>query len=61
MFIKYGCDKHGLLPYDLFATKLLSSPARLMALEPEQRVGACARWRALMLLTWHVSAMRRLA
>jgi hypothetical protein len=29
----------GLLPYDMFATKLLSSPARLLALEPEQKVG----------------------
>ncbi|GFH09144.1 uncharacterized protein HaLaN_04239, partial [Haematococcus lacustris] len=27
----------GLLPYHMFATKLLSSPARLLALEPEQK------------------------
>ncbi len=38
MFIKYGCDAQGLLPYDLFAAKLLGSPARLLALEPEQKV-----------------------
>lgn len=38
MFIKYGCDTQGLLPYDLFAAKLLGSPARLLALEPEQKV-----------------------
>ncbi|GIL99608.1 hypothetical protein Vretimale_4736, partial [Volvox reticuliferus] len=37
IFIKYGVDSQGLLPYDLFATKLLSSPARLLALEPEQK------------------------
>ncbi|PNH12713.1 Lipoxygenase y domain-containing protein 1 [Tetrabaena socialis] len=37
LFIRYGCDTQGLLPYDLFATKLLSSPARLLALEPEQK------------------------
>ena len=38
LFIKYGCDAQGLLPYDMFATRLLSSPARLLALEPEQKV-----------------------
>lgn len=38
LFIKYGHDAQGLLPYDMFATKLLSSPARLLALEPEQKV-----------------------
>ena len=38
MFIKYGCDSQGLLPYDMFAARLLSSPARLLALEPEQKV-----------------------
>ena len=37
LFIKYGCDSQGLLPYDMFATRLLSSPARLLALEPEQK------------------------
>ncbi|GLC44364.1 hypothetical protein PLESTF_000049800 [Pleodorina starrii] len=37
LFIKYGSDSQGLLPYDLFAAKLLSSPARLLALEPEQK------------------------
>ncbi|GFR41097.1 hypothetical protein Agub_g1741 [Astrephomene gubernaculifera] len=37
LFVKYGCDSQGLLPYDLFATKLLSSPMRLLALEPEQK------------------------
>ncbi|KAG2450199.1 hypothetical protein HYH02_000301 [Chlamydomonas schloesseri] len=37
LFIKYGCDSQGMLPYDMFATKLLSSPARLLALEPEQK------------------------
>eukprot|EP00798_Chlamydomonas_sp_ICE-L_P018393 gene18393-24865_t len=37
LFIKYNCDSQGLMPYDMFVTKLLSSPARLMALEPEQR------------------------
>ena len=39
LFIKYGCDAQGLLPYDVFAARLLSSPARLLALEPEQKVG----------------------
>lgn len=28
----------GLLPLDLFAAKLLASPARLLAMEPEQKV-----------------------
>ncbi|KAF5837534.1 hypothetical protein DUNSADRAFT_4227 [Dunaliella salina] len=37
MFIKYGHDSQGLLPYDMFATKLLTSPARMLALEPEQK------------------------
>lgn len=37
LFIKYGCDNYGLLPYDVFAQRLLSSPARLLALEPEQK------------------------
>lgn len=41
LFIKYGCDSQGMLPYDMFATKLLSSPARLLALEPEQKVRRC--------------------
>eukprot|EP00967_Tisochrysis_lutea_P133060 scaffold232940_cov24-Tisochrysis_lutea.AAC.1 len=31
-------DTQGLLPYDMFATKLLTSPARMLALEPEQKV-----------------------
>ncbi len=38
LFIKYGCDTQGLLPYDLFATKLLTSSMRMLALEPEQKV-----------------------
>lgn len=38
LFLKYGCDAQGLLPYDVFAAKLLGSPARLLALEPEQKV-----------------------
>ncbi|KAG2499991.1 hypothetical protein HYH03_002273 [Edaphochlamys debaryana] len=37
LFVKYGCDAQGLLPYDHFAAKLLASPARLLALEPEQK------------------------
>lgn len=28
----------GLLPYDMFANKLLTSQARMLALEPEQKV-----------------------
>jgi len=31
----------GLLPFDMFATKLLTSPARMLALEPEQKVCMC--------------------
>ncbi|MEW5309958.1 MAG: hypothetical protein WDW38_001797 [Sanguina aurantia] len=37
LFIKHGCDRQGLLPYDLFAAKLLTSSARTLALEPEQK------------------------
>ncbi len=37
LYLKYGCDAQGLLPYEVFAPKLLSSPARLLALEPEQK------------------------
>lgn len=40
LFVKYGSDSQGLLPYDMFANKLLSSQARLLALEPEMKVGA---------------------
>jgi hypothetical protein len=32
----------GLLPYAMFVTKLLSSPARLLALEPEQKASKCS-------------------
>ena len=38
IFHKFGCDKQGLLPYDVFAAKLLGSAARLLALEPQQKV-----------------------
>lgn len=40
LFTKFGCDAQGLLPYELFTTKLLGSPARLLAMEPEQKVRA---------------------
>ena len=46
LFIKYGCDAQGLLPYDVFAARLLSSPARLLALEPEQKVSSAFGWSA---------------
>lgn len=49
MFVKHGCDSQGLLPYDLFAAKLLSSPARLLALEPERKV-CLSEWGAAVLL-----------
>jgi hypothetical protein len=39
LFQKFGCDTQGLLPYDVFAAKLLGSAARLLALEPQQKVG----------------------
>jgi lipoxygenase homology domain-containing protein 1 len=35
LFYKYGCDCEGLLPYEVFAMRLLSCPARMLALEPE--------------------------
>jgi hypothetical protein len=35
LFFKFGCDAQGLLPYEVFAMKLLSCPARMLALEPE--------------------------
>eukprot|EP00879_Flechtneria_rotunda_P023116 GHRR01024436.1.p2 GENE.GHRR01024436.1~~GHRR01024436.1.p2 ORF type:complete len:104 (+),score=41.08 GHRR01024436.1:605-916(+) len=38
MFLRHGCDVQGLLPYEVFAAKLQGSPARLLALEPEQKV-----------------------
>lgn len=38
MFLRYGCDAQGLLPYDVFAAELQGSPARLLALEPHQKV-----------------------
>eukprot|EP00879_Flechtneria_rotunda_P022486 GHRR01023737.1.p1 GENE.GHRR01023737.1~~GHRR01023737.1.p1 ORF type:complete len:466 (+),score=151.57 GHRR01023737.1:858-2255(+) len=37
MFLRHGCDVQGLLPYEVFAAKLQGSPARLLALEPEQK------------------------
>lgn len=39
LFLKHGCDGQGLLPYDVFAARLLGSQARLLALEPQQKVG----------------------
>lgn len=35
LFFKFGCDSEGLLPYNVFAIRLLSCPARMLALEPE--------------------------
>uniref|UniRef100_A0A383W527 PLAT domain-containing protein n=1 Tax=Tetradesmus obliquus TaxID=3088 RepID=A0A383W527_TETOB len=37
LFLRHGCDAQGLLPYEVFAAKLQGSPARLLALEPEQK------------------------
>jgi hypothetical protein len=38
LFQRHGCDGEGLLPYDVFVAKLLSSPGRLLSMEPEQKV-----------------------
>lgn len=35
LFYKFGCDSQALLPYNVFAIRLLSCPARMLALEPE--------------------------
>ena len=44
-FYKYGCDSDGLLPYEVFAMRLLSDQSRLLALEPQiegpYAAGAC--------------------
>lgn len=53
MFLRYGCDAQGLLPYEVFAAKLKGSPARLLALEPHQKVICVVLsgpW-----VTWYVS------
>eukprot|EP00775_Hariotina_reticulata_P001782 gene1782-2116_t len=37
LFFKYGCDRRGLLPYEVYAAHLQGSRARLLAMEPEQK------------------------
>lgn len=37
VFVKYGCDGEGRLPYDVFCATLLGSRTRMLGLEPMQR------------------------
>lgn len=50
LFFKYGCDSEGLLPYEVFAMRLLSGQARIVALEPDMAgpwpTGTLARYPA---------------
>ena len=34
-FYKHGCDSEGLLPYEVYAMRLLAGQARMLALEPQ--------------------------
>ena len=34
LFIKFGYDKDGLLPYEVFANSLFTTPGRLLGMEP---------------------------
>ncbi|KAK9824333.1 hypothetical protein WJX72_009517 [[Myrmecia] bisecta] len=37
LFIKYGCDTHGMLPYQVFAAQLLAPATRLLGLAPSRK------------------------
>ena len=34
LFAKYGCDREGFMPYEVFVNALLSAPSRLLGMEP---------------------------